>query len=95
MNRARATIFRGGNGLIAGIRVAGDDVPGMEETGEEPEATERDVDEGVGAAYASLDPDAHWWEENAKDGEKEVDAGTHVGLREQRRSQFARWNAMK
>lgn len=33
-----------------------DDVPGVEEAGEETETAERDVDERVCAAYPALDP---------------------------------------
>lgn len=43
--------------VLVGFGVFEDDVPGVEEPGEETEAGERDVDEGVCAADATLDPD--------------------------------------
>ncbi len=39
------------------LGVLGDDVPGVEEAGEEAEHTEEDVDEGVGGAETGLNPD--------------------------------------
>lgn len=44
-------------GWVVVVRVGGDDVPGVQEAGEETEAGEEDVDEGVGAADAGFDPD--------------------------------------
>jgi hypothetical protein len=49
------------------VRVAGDDVPGVDEAGDVAEAAEGDIDEGVGAAEAYFDPYcwsgmlATWW----------------------------------
>lgn len=42
---------------IARVGVLQDNVPGVQKAGEEAEAAKRDVDEGVGGAEASLDPD--------------------------------------
>lgn len=39
------------------LGVLGDDVPGVQEAGDETEHTEEDVDERVGGAEAGLDPD--------------------------------------
>lgn len=49
----------GGDGLIVGgfLGVFGDDVPSVEEAGDEAEAAESNVDEGVGGADAGFDPD--------------------------------------
>jgi hypothetical protein len=44
---------------IVGVRVLQDNVPGVQEAGQEAQAAERDVDEGVGGAKTSLYPD--WW----------------------------------
>ena len=41
------------------VRVAGDDVPGMDEAGDVAEAAEGDIDEGVSGAEADFDP--YWW----------------------------------
>lgn len=38
------------------VRVAGDDVPGMDKAGDVAEAAEGDIDEGVGGAEADFDP---------------------------------------
>lgn len=43
--------------LVGGLGVLCDDVPGVEEAWEEAEEAEADVDEGVGATEAALDPD--------------------------------------
>ena len=43
--------------LIGRFGVLGDDVPRMEETGDEAENAEEYVDDGVGRADAALDPD--------------------------------------
>lgn len=43
--------------VVVGVGVLEDYVPGVEEAREEAEAAERDVDEGVCAADAALDPD--------------------------------------
>ncbi len=50
----------------------GDDVPGVEEAGDEAEHAETDVDEGVGAADAGLDPDGDGGEEDGEEAEKDV-----------------------
>jgi hypothetical protein len=42
--------------LVCRIGVAGDDVPGVDETREEAQAAESDVDERVGRAETALDP---------------------------------------
>lgn len=49
-----------------------DDVPGVEEAGDEAEDAEEDVDEGVGATDAALDPDRQRGEENGEDAEEDV-----------------------
>ena len=61
-----------GDALVVGalFGVFGDDVPGVEKAGEEAEAAEGEVDEGVGAADAGFDPD--WM----------GGGGVSVGLRE-------------
>lgn len=43
--------------LVGRLGVLGDDVPGVQEAGDVAEDAEEDVDEGVGAADAALDPD--------------------------------------
>jgi hypothetical protein len=53
--------------FIHWVRVAGDDVPGMDEAGEVTEAAEGDIDEGVSGTEADFDPYcwsgmlATWW----------------------------------
>lgn len=42
--------------LVRRVGVLRDDVPGVDETGEETQTAEGDVDEGVGRAEAALDP---------------------------------------
>jgi len=42
--------------LVRRVGVFGNDVPGVNETGEEAQAAESDVDERVGRAEAALDP---------------------------------------
>lgn len=42
--------------LVCWVGIFGDDVPGVDETGEEAQAAESDVDEGVGRAETALDP---------------------------------------
>jgi len=42
--------------VVVAFRVAGNDVPGMEEAGEVAEHAEEDVDEGVSGADARFDP---------------------------------------
>lgn len=42
--------------LVRRVGVFGDDVPGVDETGEEAQTAEGDVDERVGRAEAALDP---------------------------------------
>lgn len=43
--------------LVGGLGVLGDDVPGVKQAWDEAEDAEADVDEGVGATDAALDPD--------------------------------------
>jgi hypothetical protein len=43
--------------LVGGLGELGDDVPSMEKAGDEAEEAEKNVDERVGAADATLDPD--------------------------------------
>lgn len=43
--------------LVGGLGVLGDDVPGVQEAGDVAEDAEEDVDERVGAADSTLDPD--------------------------------------
>ena len=43
--------------VVRALGELGDDVPGVQEAGDETETAEEDVDERVGAADASLDPD--------------------------------------
>lgn len=45
-------------------RVLRDDVPGVQEAGEEAEDAEEEVDEGVGGADARFYPDRQRWEED-------------------------------
>jgi hypothetical protein len=42
--------------LVCRVGILGDDVPGVDETGEEAQAAESDVDERVGRAETTLDP---------------------------------------
>jgi hypothetical protein len=42
--------------LVCRVGVLGDDVPGVDETGEEAQAAESDVDERIGRAETTLDP---------------------------------------
>ena len=44
------------------VRVAGDDVPGVDEAGDVAEAAEGDIDERVGGTEADFDP--YWWSGN-------------------------------
>ena len=48
-----------GHGLVVAgfFGVFGDYVPGVQQAGDEAEAAEGEVDEGVGAADAGFDPD--------------------------------------
>jgi hypothetical protein len=43
--------------LLVGVGILQDDVPGVQETGQETETAECDVDERVGATHALLYPD--------------------------------------
>jgi hypothetical protein len=58
--------------LVGRLGVLCDDVPGVQEAGQEAEDSEADVDEGVGAADAALDPDGQGREENGEDAEEDV-----------------------
>ena len=53
-----ASALRVVDGLVSvrWVRVAGDDVPGMDEAGEVAEAAEGDIDEGVGGTETDFDP---------------------------------------
>jgi len=42
--------------VVVGLRILGDDVPGVQQARDETEAAQRDIDEGVGAAEAAFDP---------------------------------------
>lgn len=53
----------------------GDDVPCVQETGDEAQAAEEDVDEGVGGAQAAFDPDGDRGEDDGEDAEEDVAAG--------------------
>lgn len=59
--RDAAALAVGGQGLVAvrvaRVRVLGDDVPRVQEAGDEAEHAEGDVDDGVGSAEADFDPD--------------------------------------
>ena len=43
--------------VVAGLRIQRDNVPGMDEAGNVAKDAEEDVDERVGRAYSTLDPD--------------------------------------
>jgi hypothetical protein len=60
------------------VRVAGDDVPGVDEAGDVAEAAEGDIDEGVCGAEADFDPYCDRWEEDG-DKSKEDIAAAHRG----------------
>lgn len=49
-----------GYAVVVGLRIRGDDVPGVQQARDEAEAAEGDVDERVGAAEAAFDPDCGW-----------------------------------
>ena len=53
--------------LVRRLGVLCDDVPGVEEAGDIAEDGEENVDEGVGAADAALDP---YWQRREEDGEE-------------------------
>ena len=66
-----------GDGLVfvvVGFRVEGDDIPGVEETGDVAEGAEEDVDEAVGGADAGFDPDGDGGEEDGEEAEEDVAA---------------------
>jgi len=73
---AVATTFRVADGfvLVHRVRVAGDNVPGVDEAREVAKAAERDVDEGVGGAEACFDPYCDGWEEDGDKGKEDVRA---------------------
>lgn len=54
---ATLRVLREGLVFVVAIGIFCDDVPGMEEAGDETKHAEEDVDEGVCRADASLDPD--------------------------------------
>lgn len=43
--------------IVVPLRVAGDDVPGVQEAREVAQHAEQDIDQGVGRADAGFDPD--------------------------------------
>jgi hypothetical protein len=43
--------------VVARLRIQRNDVPGMNEARNVPEYAKKNVDEGVGRAYSTLDPD--------------------------------------
>jgi len=54
---ALCILARQGLIFVVGIGELGNDVPGVDQAGEVAENEEEDVDDGVGAADAALDPD--------------------------------------
>lgn len=50
----------------------GDDVPGVQQAGEPAEYAEQDVDDRVGGADATFDPDSDWGEEDGDEAEEDV-----------------------
>jgi len=65
--------------LVRGLGELGDDVPGVEKTGDKAKHAEENVDKGVGAADATLDPDRQRGEENGENTKEDV-GGTHCSL---------------
>ena len=65
--------------LVVGLRVEGDDVPGVQQAGDVAEHQEEDVDERVGGADARFDPDGDRGEEDGEDGEEAV-RGAHFSF---------------
>jgi hypothetical protein len=55
-----------------------DDVPGVQEAGDVAEHAEEDVDDGVGGADATLDPDGQGGEEDGDDAKEDVSRGAHI-----------------
>ena len=53
--------------VLGQLGVLGDDVPGVDESGEETETAEEDVDDGVGGAETALDPDCEELVEDSKE----------------------------
>jgi len=62
--------------LVRRLGELGDDVPGVEETGDEAQTAEEDVDDGVSAANAALYPDRKWGKEDCQQAEEDV-CGAH------------------
>lgn len=54
---ALAVVLGNGLVLVGRLGVLCDDVPGVQEAGDDAEDAEEDVDDGVGGADAALDPD--------------------------------------
>lgn len=61
--------------VLVGVGRHGDDVPGVQQAGQESETAEGDVDEGVGSAEAALYPDCERGKEDCEDGEEDVGGG--------------------
>lgn len=57
---------------VVGVRVLEDDVPGVQQAGEEAQAAECNIDERISAAYATLDPNAYGREEDGEQAEEAV-----------------------
>ena len=66
----------GGVFVVVVVRGGGDDVPGVQEAGEEAEEAQGEVYEGVGGAEAALDPDGEGGEEDGDEAEEDV-GGAH------------------
>lgn len=62
--------------VVAVIRVGvlQNDVPGVQEAGQEAQTAERDVDEGVSGAETAFYPDSDGWEEDAEEHQEAVGA---------------------
>jgi len=62
------------------VRVAGDDVPGMDKAREVAKAAEGDIDEGIGGTEADFDPNCDRREEDGDKSEEDVAAGHRSGI---------------
>lgn len=62
--------------LVQWLGELGDDIPGVEEAGEEAETAEKNVDDGVGAANPAFDPYGQRGEEDGQNTEEDV-CGAH------------------
>lgn len=72
IGRVLVDVVHLGLAVVRVWRVLGDDVPGVDQTGEVAKDTEQDVDEGVCRAETSADPHRQWWEEHGDDDETDV-----------------------